>query len=135
TGASVSDAEVQAAFKNAKPNNHEQRILLFALAVANAKAGSFTTQNVRARAELIGVSMSTVPGSLSKLKGSKLLKGTRRGGGALYSLTAKGKALAERLAEGEVIGGRRGRKPTGPSARAAARVGRGSSNGRGGPGE
>lgn len=114
---------ISQALEGAKPANHEQRILLLALAADKAGASYFTTTDAKGHAGDLGVSESTVPGSLSKLKKARLLNAGRDGRTALYTLTRKGRDMAERLAGGEVMESRRGRKPRAstPSARAGKR--------------
>jgi DNA-binding transcriptional ArsR family regulator len=114
-GKGASDAlgaeSLASTLSGALPANHEQRIVLYALAAERAGADYFTTNDVKERANDLGVSQSTVPGSLSKLKKAGLLSARRFGRTALYGLTGRGRTLGERLAAGESVGTRRGRKP------------------------
>jgi DNA-binding PadR family transcriptional regulator len=123
----LTKTSVRAVFAKAQPTNHEQRILLLALAAEQSAAEAFTTSEVTANAREIGVTSSTIPGSLSKLKKAGMLSTTRSGRSAYYALTAKGRELAERMARGEVVSSRRGRKPSAKKAgavKAAAKPGR-----------
>jgi len=109
-GSRITRTDIQQVFRQANPSNHEQRILLLGLVAQLKGLERFTTDDVRANAAAIGVSASTIPGSLSKLKAQQLLSTSREGRRAFYSLSAKGKSEAERIRQGLGTAPRRGRK-------------------------
>ena len=106
-----------------QPTSHEQRLLLYALAVRQKGLSSFTREEVQAMAEVLSVAESTVPGSLAKLKSQGFIDASRDGRTAVYSITPRGVQQAENILAGVVSAGRRGRQPSArPDAPATAPV-------------
>jgi DNA-binding PadR family transcriptional regulator len=119
-GSKVTRADIQQVFRNANASNHEQRILLLGLAVRAKGLDRFSTDDIKSNADAIGVSHSTIPGSLSKLRAAGLIGTSREGRRAFYTLTAKGAAEAERVRDGHGTAPRRGRRKAGAAAPAVS---------------
>jgi histone H1/5 len=112
----LSKTAISAAMKGANPTNHEQRILALAKIAKKSGAKEITTKDIETYASATGISQSTIPGSLSKLRGRKHLSVRKDGRRAFYSLTAAGESEADKVLSGKAKAARRGRKSSGKTA-------------------